>query len=1849
MAENTQNAIDNENKINTPQQDEPGKVDFVVKVECSEENKFVVVNATYMNEDGSKGFEIRRDIEKSSDPDNVPDRRDIHVHFIGEGAPEDIIYKDDPTFVDYKAYYTEHPDELIIRDDDGNVINEIDIDTVFDHAEEHSNDKENAYIPSLSVKTDMDGESYFHTLVPSDVLRDTPMGEYMGVNLGDSYSYRVETFTPDSLGRESRIDATVYETGDKGTNVTQRSVIFKEYLTNDRVVTTEKITHYGQDHKVEKVEYKVDGLSKAEMSIRHDRVELCDKIQSDLEARAKTDNPQLQRVTDRVISTKIPSVMADFVSSLDKLVDLHSAVQDSESKSPLELSLPDLRDAYIAVAIVDTMAIVPERELGMTVVDKQESLHIGNSYEIFKDFFGSDAGRDVAKQIEDASGIEHIDKRLQQHYSEFTHGIDNSGANFVELTPLLYSDPGKQEPTDFIKQSFVMNGEKYDDKIQKYEQYRETVKDVPGTPVEKHGVSIDGDPFERGQTADGSEGRVDTPDGGDDTRLTSKIDIDPKGLSSVLAANLPLITMAAPATRDYIYQAQGKEGLNAFYKDLKSFNTVLEGLADKKPHSKDAKDSVEQLKGIGDRIVARLDACEKINGAPLDVYKGLDDKDKLKVEIYEKGSRLFTDRSGRMMPGRTPPTDLFSLKAQFDYFALASRTTDADWKEAAGADRPDHAFLKAGLCAIGIIGQIFDPTATLNAYTRALYGAMVDKAATLESAGRKDVEIKLSDEIDIKDASKGAGVVLAEILKNPAGEVSVNLKNYLGEKEYVDLQNNLKGYLETKDPKMLEAVKSSVDKVFVQDKQTADRMERFANAVYDLAYDEKHGKEDYADARPNKHFDSRDTIQGYQLLRATWNAYSSQQTVNFKLPGTDGERDKRVGLGDVVVALYNFINTDVGYTVMKYIYNSIRDPWAESRDAFAKDNIQKIGDVVEKMDIDERIKDVEVDKIGAGDPPTNPDDPNNSDPVDKPDNDNPDNPDKNNSDTDTGDKPEGDSSAEGAVAREEGEGEEPKDRTESGQDPESSVTAEEGDGEEPKEPTETEPEAAVAAEENEGEEPKEPEEAGEGQEGSVANEETEGEEPKEPEEVGEGLEGAVTEEETEGAEPEDPAEVGQETESAVTNEEAEGEDPEDPAEIGQETENAVATEETEGEEPKDQTEAGQGPESSVTNEETEGEEPKDPTEAGQETEAAVTTEETEGEEPKDPTEVGQDPEAAVAATETEGEEPKDPIEVGQEPESAVTTEETEGEEPKDPLEAGQETETAVTTETTEGEEPKDLSEAGQEPAGTVAAEDVKSNEPESVVENGQVPEETTAKEPVSVNEAKPDGEDALTVRERIEDLVASGDPDAAVELCRSARAEGSTAVSDNDFVYALLGALGGAVAAGDADAEAAYKEELSQFAQGYLDNHEYAEAADLFHEIGMDDRAHECMVVANDDADYESAARIANAYFDGVMPDEENMPPVEYFRGLDVDAAMDKYVNQESTSTYQEIYDSIRDEYPETTPQDFNQDVAEYIKSHIEEMSPDQIHGLFDSMHDFEIQAGADESFSNGDLFDQYFSDSGIDPNVFYNADEPVSSSGSGSDGAINNFEEVMPVESGAFETYTEPISTPMSVDSDHIDIDTMTAEQLRDYVFNNEDVDYGAISADTRAAVTDNADLEGLKNDLESGKLDLSDHNTLETIHNLMDNGVLEVADSVKDGIDRAIDNALANTSYEIPDNIQDAIEQGIRDSEINLTGDQLMEIENASMTSTPDETGTMQQDLDNESDPIEAPDSSYNGREFDNNSDYETVDQKDAIREQQDAFRESQDTARDQARDNDSVSRGNDDDSSQRNDMEVGRDLDD
>ena len=935
MAADTQNVMENENATNATPPENTGRVDFVVNTISESKDSFDIHKSIFTTEDGSKGFELTLQENRIPHPDAMNGEmvgRDIHVHFFGENAPEDIDYKDVPEFVPI-----EHIDPAYVPEDLPEEVKGI---------VRHTTDSEYSFVPTKASDSPIS--------INVDVLSpDTPMGKYLDIDLPKDYTYKVNDCVLDANGRMSRVDSTVIQVDrtkeDAAPKVLEKTVSFNEFREDGRVVKTEKTTKMNDDGTAGKVEYKISGLTKEELVVRHDRVAVCEKIKGDLESRARVDDaPHRQDTVKNIIENKIPAVMADFVSSLDKLEDLHAVVKSSDTKDPGSLSLPQLRDAYIAVSIVDNLAIVPERYFDTTAVDKQNNLRLGQSYEIFKSYFGTEAGQAKAQQIEKASGIDYLDKRLKQHYTEFSHGIDNSGDNFIEITPLLVKDLGPQNPTDFIKESFVVNNESVQDKKEKYEQLVESSRNIPGVADQVKDV----------EKGDGNKDNVsnDSPFTHVETEITSDSRIDlsqfeDSTVKVILESDFPLETIASTETQDYIFKAEGESGLLAYNADVKDFANVLSGIDVQHPHTPETKEKIEELKNISARIVDRLDACEKKLGYPLDIKAKMTDIEKLKTEINERGAKLFTDRNGRMIPGHIAPTDLFSLRAELSYFSLATRTSNEDWKAATGVDKPSFAPLKVGITSLMLIGQIINPAATMTAYARALYGAFVDKAQTLESAGRKDVEIKIGDNVDVRDATKGAAIVVTEIIDNPDGKIATDLRNYISDDEYNSLRENIQKYIDTKDPAALQKITDISEKVSRLEADREKDLDKFEKFIKRLAYDETHDKDIEIDNRPSRHFDSRDTFQAAQLLSATWKAFKLDQTVDFKLPGTDLQRDKHVGIGSVLIATYNFVKSDLGYTLLKYVYKGIKDSWGEYRLGHAVENVQKIEAIANNIDL----------------------------------------------------------------------------------------------------------------------------------------------------------------------------------------------------------------------------------------------------------------------------------------------------------------------------------------------------------------------------------------------------------------------------------------------------------------------------------------------------------------------------------------------------------------------------------------------------------------------------------------------------------------------------------------------------------------------------------------------------------------------------------------------------------------------------------------------------------------------------------------------------------------------------------
>ena len=976
MADNNEKimeAVVNEENPQT-EQNQPetsGRVDFILQ-SISDRSAphdsaipWLISNkAVYLNEDGTKGVEVTLEIVKSDNPDEKPDERNLHFHFIGEGAPADQVIRDEPH---YKTEEEINKENAIMEDrikngdlkdqglegwqpDDYDPENLVPVHSTYDLV----GDPGGSVLPYLIhegnpivVRLDLLSQC-------DDKLEGSPIKSFVGLDVPKEYTCRYENHNKDLEGRTIRIDTTVFSNTSSGVSPLEKSTKINAYLGTDKVVTTEKIDHFDKDGKVVDTEYKISGISNNELAIRHERLEICETVHSHLNeiAQCPPEEKHRERFAENVIQNKIPAVMADFVASLDKLVELRSVVEASDTKSPHDLSLGQLRDAYIAVNIIDTLVMLPEVAFGKTVVDKEKMLFVGNSYEFFKGYFGTELGLSKIDEIKKASGLEfegkYLEQRLEQHYHEFVHGVDNSGKDFLDVLPIRTGESGESNPTAFIKEAFVLQNETPEDKKERYEQYLATAKDAPGLPPEQKDV-------DRGVTAEseeGKDGQVDSDSDNDPNRVETSTDVklEDSAVQVIIGTRLPLETMASPATEKYIYDAQGDEGRRAFAKELANYRTII-GTCDVSinRNNPETQAKVAELTAIGKRISDRLDACEKILGRPLDIRSSMTDMEKLKMDYNRLSSVLLTDRNGMLLPGRTAPTDLFSLRAQLEYYSLARRTSDEDWKNTLHFDKPQHAVLKESLAAFSILGQIMNPTATITAYARAMYGAMVSKAEDLNKA-KAFMEIPLRDDISVSESLKGAGAVIADILADPDGKIVQDIKKYLSESEFEDFRNTLSDCLNEKTPESMEKLKAYADKVAASETERDAKMEKFQNTINELAYNEKNDKEDYADARPNKNFDPRDSVQSFQLLRASWQAFRLNETVDFKLPGKEAELGRHVGVGTVLVALHVFLQSDPMYTLTKHIFlNDIKDNYPDFRKEYIKDKDQMIQNRVEDM------------------------------------------------------------------------------------------------------------------------------------------------------------------------------------------------------------------------------------------------------------------------------------------------------------------------------------------------------------------------------------------------------------------------------------------------------------------------------------------------------------------------------------------------------------------------------------------------------------------------------------------------------------------------------------------------------------------------------------------------------------------------------------------------------------------------------------------------------------------------------------------------------------------------------------
>ena len=411
-------------------------------------------------------------------------------------------------------------------------------------------------------------------------------------------------------------------------------------------------------------------------------------------------------------------------------------------------------------------------------------------------------------------------------------------------------------------------------------------------------------------------------------------------------------------------------------------------------------------------------------------------------------------------------------------------------------------------------------------------------------------------------------------------------------------------------------------------------------------------------------------------------------------------------------------------------------------------------------------------------------------------------------------------------------------------------------------------------------------------------------------------------------------------------------------------------------------------------------------------------------------------------------------------------------------------------------------------------------------------------------------------------MVSSGDPEKAVDLCKSSSKED---IDADDFVYALNAAIQNAEAQGNIEAANEYKSDL---ANEYKDEGKFEDAAAKFNEIGDTNGVESCIDSAISQNDLRSAVEIEHNVL-GNSTDSDS------FKDM-LSNMLDNYINNDMhTSEFGDMYQVINESYPEYTIQDFNTDIANGLfdieKSGDPEkaLTNEQYHDIFDSMYDLEKSSGnVGDDFSKNDMYDTYFDgkEELMPREMFFDTNNDGTASHLGGDSEPHNFEEIIPAsETGSLFATPTTVEAPVSTDSSTIDINAMSYDALREFIDNNilngNGYDTDAISTDTKIALTDKEELEGLKASLEGENgLDLSDTATLETVKGLLDDGVLAVAEDVKAGIEKAIDNALVNDSYSIPDDFQQAIEQGIRDSEFGLSDSQIDEINNAALDNLSD-----------------------------------------------------------------------------------------
>ena len=621
------------------------------------------------------------------------------------------------------------------------------------------------------------------------------------------------------------------------------------------------------------------------------------------------------------------STMADFHCCVEKYHELRP--DDAKGFDYNNLSPEGKRDLYVAAAGIDTI-LASVSDQAMTDKEKAEIIS-ACGLEGLNDTLGYFHDNDQ-EHIKDNPCIDaSTEGRMQAYYSTYSDDVDPTKTNEEEknihnyLEMPLYDDAhvddasmetGRHEPEDEERSFLTVSN---DEKASAYNEYIEAKVTNNDTAKEDEVKQNGANKVETGTTPVTADGTVVTNKTTTETRKEDEA-------GNKIAGQIIDVAMSS---------------IPGFEPEKNAVMTAVEnGEIDK---------AAVALGNLGNSI----NQSESNSGNEVQIRNI--DQAKLSA-LADLVSITFPKRE----EGKAEKIDLrnpWQLDAMQDINRMASHLTKDEYKAFTGTEKPNP--VSFVVQAVGVFAariRALDPANIASKYTQALYQGMMaydtNKKDNIEKTEIQESRMTVEEMKSIlTDTVQFATIAVMDITGNDDSAISKELRELLGEHEFESVKADLKDALDNNDrdkiSKIEDVIKDRIEQEHKNDRDVDRSNGSYTNRLQSLAASINRSRIS-GDSEQKLYFgrlDTKDTIQTFKMMATTFAAWREGAKADITLLGAGTEKGHQVSFGDCISSVFTFINSDIGYTLVKYCCEKVadicRDAKTDYKD-FKPEEVEKI-------------------------------------------------------------------------------------------------------------------------------------------------------------------------------------------------------------------------------------------------------------------------------------------------------------------------------------------------------------------------------------------------------------------------------------------------------------------------------------------------------------------------------------------------------------------------------------------------------------------------------------------------------------------------------------------------------------------------------------------------------------------------------------------------------------------------------------------------------------------------------------------------------------------------------------------